>query len=88
MGIETKAELGGSEMSFTAALIAIEELAKVDPSVSALVDIHVGFVSFLFYNKFFQMYMAVIDNFFLPIRTHLAVLACIDTVMKIYTSAT
>ncbi|KAG2174694.1 hypothetical protein INT43_005752 [Umbelopsis isabellina] len=40
MGIETSAELGGSEMSFTSALIAIEELAKVDPSVSALVDIH------------------------------------------------
>lgn len=41
MGVETKTELGGSEMSFTAALIAIEELAKVDPSVSAMVDIHV-----------------------------------------------
>ncbi|KAI8581855.1 hypothetical protein K450DRAFT_229549 [Umbelopsis ramanniana AG] len=40
MGVETSADLGGSEMSFTAALIAIEELAKVDPSVSAMVDIH------------------------------------------------
>lgn len=41
MGIETEADLGGSEMTFTAALIAIEELAKVDPSISAMVDIHV-----------------------------------------------
>ncbi|CAM0135238.1 unnamed protein product [Umbelopsis sp. WA50703] len=40
MGIETDAELGGSEQSFTAALIAIEELAKVEPGVSAMVDIH------------------------------------------------
>lgn len=45
MGIETSAELGGSEMSFTSALIAIEELAKVDPSVSALVDIHVRIIN-------------------------------------------
>ncbi|KAG2186317.1 hypothetical protein INT43_002755 [Umbelopsis isabellina] len=40
MGIETDIELGGSEQSFTAALIAIEELAKVEPGVSAMVDIH------------------------------------------------
>jgi short/branched chain acyl-CoA dehydrogenase len=43
MGIETDAELGGSEQSFTAALIAIEELAKVEPGVSAMVDIHVSY---------------------------------------------
>lgn len=42
MGIETDIELGGSEQSFTAALIAIEELAKVEPGVSAMVDIHVS----------------------------------------------
>ncbi|CAO3683753.1 unnamed protein product [Umbelopsis vinacea] len=40
MGIETAADFGGSEMTFCAALIAIEELAKVDPSISAMVDIH------------------------------------------------
>ncbi|KAH8556467.1 acyl-CoA dehydrogenase/oxidase [Umbelopsis sp. PMI_123] len=40
MGLETEADLGGSGMSFTSSLIAIEELAKVDPSVSAMVDIH------------------------------------------------
>jgi short-chain 2-methylacyl-CoA dehydrogenase len=48
MGIETSAELGGSEMSFTSALIAIEELARIDPSVSALVDIHVSFIDISF----------------------------------------
>ncbi|KAK0242200.1 acyl-CoA oxidase [Armillaria nabsnona] len=40
MGIETSAEHGGSESSFTSAIIAIEELAKVDPSVSVLCDVH------------------------------------------------
>lgn len=40
MGIETSADLGGSESSFTAAIIAIEELAKIDPSVSVMCDVH------------------------------------------------
>ena len=40
MGIETPADLGGSEASFTSAIIAIEELAKVDPSVAVLADVH------------------------------------------------
>ena len=40
MGIETSVDLGGSESSFTSAIIAIEELAKVDPSVSVMCDVH------------------------------------------------
>ncbi|KAI0786517.1 acyl-CoA oxidase [Abortiporus biennis] len=40
MGIETPADLGGAESSFTSAIIAIEELAKVDPSVSVMCDVH------------------------------------------------
>ncbi|KAI8086260.1 acyl-CoA dehydrogenase/oxidase [Halteromyces radiatus] len=40
MGLETPEELGGAGCSFTSALIAIEELAKVDPSVAALCDVH------------------------------------------------
>ncbi len=40
MDIETSAEHGGAETSFTSAIIAIEELAKVDPSVSVLCDVH------------------------------------------------
>lgn len=40
MGIETPADLGGSESSFTSAIIAIEELAKIDPSVSVMCDVH------------------------------------------------
>ncbi|KAF9480806.1 acyl-CoA oxidase [Pholiota conissans] len=40
MGIETSPDQGGSGMSFTSAIIAIEELAKVDPSVSVLCDVH------------------------------------------------
>ncbi|KAI0289565.1 acyl-CoA oxidase [Russula brevipes] len=40
MCIETSAEHGGAESSFTSAIIAIEELAKVDPSVSVLCDVH------------------------------------------------
>ena len=40
MGIEIPEEYGGSGMNFTAAIVGIEELAKVDPSVSVMVDVH------------------------------------------------
>jgi len=40
MGIETSAEHGGTEASFTSAILAIEELARIDPSVSVMVDVH------------------------------------------------
>lgn len=40
MGIEIPEEYGGAGMNFTAAILAIEELARVDPSVSVLVDVH------------------------------------------------
>ncbi|WVQ85012.1 hypothetical protein IAT38_007176 [Cryptococcus sp. DSM 104549] len=40
MGIETPSDLGGSECSFTSAIIAVEELARVDPSVAVLCDVH------------------------------------------------
>lgn len=40
MGIEIPEEYGGAGMNFTAAIIGIEELAKVDPSVSVMVDVH------------------------------------------------
>ena len=48
MGIETGVELGGAESSFTAAVIVIEELAKVDPSVSVLCDVHNTLVNTIF----------------------------------------
>lgn len=40
MGIEIPEEYGGAGMNFTAAIVGIEELARVDPSVSVLVDVH------------------------------------------------
>lgn len=40
MGIEIPEEYGGSGMNFTAGIVAIEELARVDPSVSVMVDVH------------------------------------------------
>lgn len=40
MGIEIPEEYGGAGMNFTAAIVGIEELAKVDPSVSVMVDVH------------------------------------------------
>ncbi|KAK2614170.1 hypothetical protein N8I77_001019 [Diaporthe amygdali] len=40
MGIEIPEEFGGAGMNFTAGILAIEELARVDPSVSVLVDVH------------------------------------------------
>ena len=41
MGIETDPELGGSGMGFMSSIIAIEELAKVDPAISVIVDVQV-----------------------------------------------
>ena len=40
MGIETSEEHGGANASFMSAILAIEELAKVDPSVSVMCDVH------------------------------------------------
>ncbi|KAL2259438.1 hypothetical protein VTK26DRAFT_6891 [Humicola hyalothermophila] len=40
MGIEIPEEYGGAGMNFTSAIIGIEELARVDPSVSVMVDVH------------------------------------------------
>ncbi|KAG6010132.1 hypothetical protein E4U21_000166 [Claviceps maximensis] len=40
MGIEIPEEYGGAGMNFTSAIVGIEELARSDPSVSVLVDVH------------------------------------------------
>lgn len=40
MGIEIPEEYGGTGANFTTAIIAIEELARVDPSVSVMCDVH------------------------------------------------
>ncbi|KAF4548692.1 Acyl-CoA dehydrogenase-like protein 7 [Elsinoe fawcettii] len=40
MGIEIPETYGGAGMNFTSAIVAIEELARVDPSVSVMVDVH------------------------------------------------
>ncbi|ESS33558.1 short-chain-acyl-CoA dehydrogenase [Toxoplasma gondii VEG] len=40
LGMEIEEKYGGSAMSFFNSLVVIEELARVDPSVAALVDIH------------------------------------------------
>ena len=40
MGIEIPSELGGAGSSFTSAILTIEELAKIDPSVSVMCDVH------------------------------------------------
>lgn len=40
MGIEIPEDYGGAGMNFTAAIVAIEELARIDPSVSVMVDVH------------------------------------------------
>jgi short-chain 2-methylacyl-CoA dehydrogenase len=48
MGIETSTDNGGSGSSFVSAIIAIEELAKVDPSVSVLCDVHNTLVNTIF----------------------------------------
>lgn len=40
MGFEIPEEYGGAGMNFTAAIVGIEELARIDPSVSVMVDVH------------------------------------------------
>ncbi|KAF9420702.1 hypothetical protein BGZ76_004061 [Entomortierella beljakovae] len=42
MGIETSSKYNGSESSFMSAILTIEELAKVDPSISVLCDVQAG----------------------------------------------
>lgn len=48
MGIEIPAEYGGTNSTFFASTIVIEELAKVDPSVSVLCDVQNTLVNMLF----------------------------------------
>ncbi|CAL8077491.1 unnamed protein product [Orchesella dallaii] len=39
MGVEIPADFGGSESTFGSSIVVIEELAKVDPGISVMVDI-------------------------------------------------
>lgn len=48
MGIETDAKYDGSESSFMSAILTIEELAKVDPSISVICDVQVSMRLLLF----------------------------------------
>ncbi|KAI9224100.1 acyl-CoA dehydrogenase/oxidase [Blastocladiella britannica] len=48
MGIEVPEEFGGAGSSFTSAIVVIEELAKVDPSVSVACDVQNTLVNTLF----------------------------------------
>lgn len=48
MGIETEARLGGTESSFLSAILVVEELAKVDPSLSVCCDVQNTLVNNLF----------------------------------------
>ncbi|KAJ3308866.1 hypothetical protein HDV04_000746 [Boothiomyces sp. JEL0838] len=40
MGLEVPSQYGGSEASFMSAILVIEQLAKVDPAVATLCDVH------------------------------------------------
>eukprot|EP00871_Galdieria_phlegrea_P004152 jgi/Galph1/4738/GphlegSOOS_G3343.1 len=40
MGLEVPLEYGGSGLSFTQSCIVIEEIARVDPAIAVLVDVH------------------------------------------------
>ncbi|GAA5822095.1 hypothetical protein JCM11251_004856 [Rhodosporidiobolus azoricus] len=48
MGIETSTDHGGAGASFTSAILVIEELAKIDPSVSVCCDVHNTLVNTVF----------------------------------------
>nr|CAG8550974.1 5596_t:CDS:10 [Entrophospora candida] len=51
MGIETESKYGGAESSFLAAILVVEELAKVDASISVACDVQNTLVNTLF-NKY------------------------------------
>ncbi|PVU90428.1 hypothetical protein BB559_004630 [Furculomyces boomerangus] len=48
MGVETPSELGGTGASFTSAVIVIEELAKIDGSISVVCDVQNTLVNTVF----------------------------------------
>ncbi|BGP39082.1 hypothetical protein JCM10450v2_003034 [Rhodotorula kratochvilovae] len=48
MAIETDPDHGGAGASFTSAILVIEELAKIDPSVSVCCDVHNTLVNTVF----------------------------------------
>jgi alkylation response protein AidB-like acyl-CoA dehydrogenase len=48
MGIETDPDHGGAGASFTSAILVIEELAKIDASVSVCCDVHNTLVNTVF----------------------------------------
>ncbi len=62
MGIEIPEEYGGAGMNFTAAIVGIEELARIDPSVSIMVDVHNTLVN----SAFLRYGSAEICKRFLP----------------------
>lgn len=45
MGVNVQEEYGGSDASFFSAVLVIQELAKVDPAVSVMVDVHTTIVN-------------------------------------------
>ena len=50
MGVETEAEYGGCGSTFFVTNLVVEELAKVDPSVSVTCDIQNTLINTLFKN--------------------------------------
>lgn len=62
MGIEIPEEYGGAGMNFTAAIVGIEELARVDPSVSIMVDVHNTLVN----SAFLRYASAALQKKYLP----------------------
>ena len=54
MGIEIDSKFGGAGSTFFASIVAIEELAKVDPSVSVVCDVQNTLV-----NEYFRRYASL-----------------------------
>lgn len=50
MGIETPSDLGGAGFNFFGSILAIEELARIDPAVSVMVDVQNTLVNNIFFN--------------------------------------
>ena len=68
MGIELDPKYGGSGSTFSASIVAIEELAKVDPSVSVVCDVQNTLI-----NEFLKRYASqeLQDKYFPRLATDL-----------------
>lgn len=85
MGIEIPEKYGGTGSSFTGACIVVEELAKIDPAISVIVDIQNTLINKIFYtyaSDELQSKYASLRSLWIGLRRH-----NIDAIVGTYRSS-